>query len=69
MSAALETSGALDEDGPFNMPDNTPFFINWTSDTHTPIDIPVTSTGPLSESLIGTYENTYIFDVMKLHLQ
>jgi alkaline phosphatase len=69
MSASLSSSAAIDEDGPFYMPDMSPFYINWTTAGHTAVDVPVTSGGPLSESLIGLYQNTYIFDTMKLHLQ
>jgi len=69
MSVSMTSSGALDEDGPFYMSDNTPFYINWSTDYHTAINIPITSTGPLSESLVGVFENTYIFEIMKLHLQ
>lgn len=58
------TSPSYREDGPFGMPDGTPFYINWTSDYHTAEDVPVTALGPWSTWLIGTYENTFIFDVM-----
>ncbi len=69
MSANLISSGASDEDDPFNMPDMTPFYINWSTKGHTAINIPVNSSGPSSELLTGTFENTFVFDVMQLHLQ
>jgi len=69
MSASLSSSGAADEDGPFNMPNMTPFYINWSTKGHTAVNVPVTSSGPQADSLIGTFENTYIYDVMMQHIQ
>ena len=69
MSANLATTGAVDEDGPYYMPDMTPFYVNWTTTGHTPVNVPVTSSGPVAAALIGTYENTYIYDIMALHIQ
>lgn len=69
MSLDLVSSGQADEDGPYFMPDQTSFYVNWSSAGHTGVDVPISSTGPLSELLIGVFENTYIFEVMKLHLQ
>jgi alkaline phosphatase len=68
MSADLVSSGQPDEDGPFLMPDGTPFYINWTTIYHTGVDVPVTAFGPNSEFLIGTYENTHIYEVMRRFL-
>jgi alkaline phosphatase len=65
MSASLTSSGLPDEDGPFYMPDNTPFYINWTTGGHTGVDVPTTAYGYLSEQLSGTYENTHIFTVLR----
>lgn len=65
MSVSLSSSGAHGEDGPFFMPDSTPFYVNWTTDDHTGIDVPLTAIGVLSDLFSGTYENTYIFDVMR----
>jgi alkaline phosphatase len=69
MSADLTSSGSDDEDGPFFMPDATPFYVNWTSKDHTPADVPVTAQGPWSELLIGSYENTHVHDVMCIALE
>ncbi|VAW50624.1 Alkaline phosphatase, partial [hydrothermal vent metagenome] len=69
MSASLTSTGASDEDGPYNMPDNTPFYINWSTKGHSAVDVPVNASGPSSELLTGTFENTFIFDVMKLQLR
>lgn len=69
MSLDLISSGQADEDGPYYMPDQTSFYVNWSSSGHTGVDVPVSSTGPLSELLVGVFENTYVFEAMKLHLQ
>ena len=69
MSVSLAATGASDEDGPFYMPDMTSFFINWSTNVHTSVNVPVTASGPLADALIGTYENTSIYDVMLLHIQ
>jgi alkaline phosphatase len=64
MSADLNPSGQPGEDGPFSMPDGKSFYVNWTTDYHTAADVPVTAMGPGAEMLSGSYENTYIFEVM-----
>jgi alkaline phosphatase len=64
MSVLPEPSGAVPEDGPFSMPDGTPFYVNWTSKEHTDLDVPVTAQGPWSELLFGRYQNTRIFEAM-----
>ena len=69
MSSSLISSGLPDEDGPFYMPDMIPFYVNWTTKGHTAVNVPVSSSGPLSSSLIGVFNNTYIYDVMMLHIQ
>ncbi|HEY63103.1 MAG TPA: alkaline phosphatase [Caldilineae bacterium] len=52
------------EQGPFYMPDGTPFYVSWTTGGHTSVDVPTTAQGPWADLLAGTYENTYIHDVM-----
>ena len=64
MSVDLTSSGSPDEDGPFYMPDGTPFYVNWSTTGHTNADVPATAQGFLSEMLTGLNENTYIHDVM-----
>lgn len=56
------------DQGPFLMPDGTPFYVNWTTTSHTAADVPTTAQGPWSYLLAGTYENTYIHDVMRIAL-
>ena len=68
MSVDLVPSGKLDEDGPFWMPDGTPFYINWTTIYHTAVDVPVTAQGPGAIKLEDTYENTNIYEVMRAFL-
>jgi alkaline phosphatase len=65
MSADLTSSGSPGEDGPFLMPDDTPFYVNWTTNDHTDADVPTTAQGPRSDLLTGTHENTYTHDVMR----
>jgi len=65
MSVGLDPIGDINEDGPFIMPDSTPFYVNWTTTGHTGIDIPTTAQGKLSDQLSGTYENTHIYEVMR----
>ena len=68
MSATLTPSGSLTEDGPFTTPDLTKFYVDWTTLSHTGIDVPTTSMGPEAAPLIGVFENTRIFDTMKMHI-
>ena len=64
MSVELSSSGKPGEDGPFSMPDGKSFYVNWTTDYHTHVDVPVSAMGPGADMLSGNYENTHIFDVM-----
>jgi alkaline phosphatase len=56
------------EQGPFYMPEGTPFYVNWESTDHTGAEVPTTSLGPWSDLLAGSYENTHIHDVMCMAL-
>ena len=69
MSADLVSSGLPGEDGPFYMPDGTPFYVNWASGSHTDAHVPTTSRGSRSYLLSGSYENTRIHDVMRIALE
>ena len=52
----------------FEMPDGKAFKIRWSTSGHTDVDIPTSAYGPGSELMSGLYDNTHIFDVMKLAL-
>ncbi|MDH4138875.1 MAG: alkaline phosphatase, partial [Anaerolineae bacterium] len=69
MSANLTSSGWPGEDGPFYMPELTPFYVNWTTGGHTDADVPITAQGPWSDLLAGADENTHIHDVMCMALE
>jgi alkaline phosphatase len=66
MLTNLDGAGSMRQDGPFNMPDGTPFWVDWTtSGEHTGVDIPVTAQGPHSEMLLGEYPLARVFEVMR----
>ncbi len=65
MRVSFESSGAADEDGPFYTPGGSPFYINWTTIGHTAVDVPVTGRGYLAARLAATFENTFIYSVMR----
>lgn len=65
MSVNSQSSGEPDEDGPFHMPDGTPFFVNWTTTGHTGVNVPTSAQGNLAEQLVGIYENTHIYKIMR----
>jgi len=64
MSVALDPTGDPGEDGPFRMPDDTLFYVNWVTTTHTSADVPTTAQGAYADLLNVTSENTYIYSVM-----
>ncbi|MGW1704245.1 alkaline phosphatase [Streptomyces sp. NPDC002206] len=39
--------------------------MGWTTSGHTSVDVPVTASGPLSDSFSGKHPNTYVHDVLK----
>jgi alkaline phosphatase len=53
------------EDGPFPVADSDRrFLLDNSTSGHTAVDVPLTATGPGAERLDGTYENTFIHEVM-----
>ena len=68
MSVSLEDTGKFSQDGPFLMPDGTPFYVTWSSGSHTGADVPISVHGFCAENLDGTFENTHIFEVMRQSL-
>ncbi|NIM93870.1 MAG: alkaline phosphatase [Anaerolineales bacterium] len=63
VSQSSENMGAWFEE--FSMPDGTPFYLGWSSTSHTRAAIPTTAMGPGSDGLAGRYESTHIFKVMR----
>jgi alkaline phosphatase len=64
MTLNKDGTGSFRQDGPFQMPDGTDFWVDWTTSSHTDASIPVTSQGPYSEMLAGEYHLTRIFEAM-----
>jgi alkaline phosphatase len=60
----LDGDGSFLQDGPYQMPDGTSFWVDWSSGNHTAAPIPVTASGPFSEMLNGEYHLTRIFETM-----
>ncbi|MBA4603105.1 alkaline phosphatase [Thermoactinomyces mirandus] len=57
--------GTSAEDGPFPVAkSNQQFIVDWTTEGHTAVDVPLTAMGPGAERLQGVYENTHIHDVV-----
>jgi alkaline phosphatase len=53
------------EDGPFPVADSDRrFLLDNSTSGHTAVDVPLTAAGPGAERLDGTYENTFIHEVM-----
>ena len=68
MEAVTDSTGHIAEEGPFYMPDNTAFYVNWSTTGHTGVDVPVTAIGPHSDSLNGLHENTEVYFAIKSYL-
>ena len=60
-----ECGNAFQEDGPFPVSGGSNFWLDWTSVSHTADDVPVTAVGPHADELVGYYENTHVFEVMR----
>ncbi|MGA8943801.1 MAG: alkaline phosphatase [Thermoactinomyces sp.] len=57
--------GPSAEDGPFPVAKSgQQFVVDWTTEEHTAVDVPLTAMGPGAECLQGVYENTHIHDVI-----
>ncbi len=68
MSLNLDGSGSFREDGPYSMPDGTPFWVDWQGTAHTSANIPVTAQGPHAEMLAGEYHLTQLYETMLVML-
>lgn len=60
-------TGVSAEDGPFTVRDGggKDFVMDWTTTSHTGVDIPLTASGPGAERLTGKFPNTYVHDVLE----
>lgn len=64
-SADESGDGESTEDGPFTIKGtDIDFYVDWTSESHTGGDTPVTAGGPGASRLGGVIENTEVFDAM-----
>ncbi|WP_273844402.1 alkaline phosphatase [Rubrobacter calidifluminis] len=58
-------SGISPEDGPFRVADaGYEFFMDWTTTSHTGVDVPLTALGPGARNLTGKLENTDVHDII-----
>jgi alkaline phosphatase len=58
-------TGVSAEDGPFPVRgSDKQFVIDWTTTSHTGVDIPLTAAGPGAQRLTGKHPNTYVHDVI-----
>ncbi len=58
-------TGGRDE---FVMPDEAVFKTWWSTSSHTDADVPTNAQGPGAELLVGIFENTHIYEVMRAAL-
>ncbi|MEW4371048.1 alkaline phosphatase [Paenibacillus kandeliae] len=55
--------GMSKEDGPFTVANSQEkFYIDWTTDGHSAVDVALTAMGPGSDQFTGNYQNTAIHD-------
>jgi len=53
------------EDGPFPVAgSDRKFNLDWTTTSHTGVDLPVTATGPYATQFTGKHPNTYVHQVL-----
>ncbi len=64
-TGGMTTSLSSGAQGPFLMPDSTPFYTSFSTGGHTADDVPVTTSGPWSSLIHGTHENTDVFTAMR----
>ncbi len=68
-TGGMQVSLTEGEQGPFYMPDGTPFYVSWRTVGHTGVDVPTSARGAWGCLLNGTYENTAIHAVMQMALR
>lgn len=64
MTVDQNAEGSYRMQGPFTGADGQTFYVDWTTGSHTHVDVPVTAQGPYADQLRGTYHLTHIYDVM-----
>lgn len=64
MDVHLSPLGLIGEDGPFYSLEGIPFYVTWSTISHTAVDVPITAQGIGAESLSGHIPNTDIFWMM-----
>lgn len=64
MTVSDVSTGSADEDGPYNMPDGTKFYVNWDTTGHTGTNVPIGAYPAIFELFDGIHDNTYIYDLM-----
>ncbi|WP_165313326.1 alkaline phosphatase [Vibrio ziniensis] len=64
MSLSTTPTGAANEDGPFFMPNGDSFYVNWSTNSHTSVNVPISAQGPNSDRFSGVHDNTFIYTVM-----
>jgi alkaline phosphatase len=58
-------TGVSTEDGPFPVRgSDKQFVMDWTTTSHTGVDLPLTAAGPGADRLTGKFPNTYVHDVL-----
>jgi len=58
-------TGESGEDGPFPIKgSDKQFVMDWTTEEHTDVPVPVTAEGPGAEALTGQHPNTVVHDVL-----
>ena len=63
-TGGLEISWQQGDEGPFTAADGRSFYINWATEQHTAVDVPLTATGPMADLLQGEIDNTRIYYVI-----
>ena len=57
--------GVSKEDGPFTVAGSPRTFnLDWTTQSHTGVDVPVTATGPYANRFTGKHPNTFVHEVL-----
>ena len=59
-------TGVSAEDGPFKVKGSAlSFYLDWTTESHTGQDVPVTAFGPLADRFTGKHPNTHVHEILE----